>query len=518
MLFHMLPASLSNAMAGTHVTEIKNDPVKYEHISENLQNILNSNYGVFYLLITHENIKPEDIENGNYNNQEHIFYETKNQGLVDVLDKGYIAHSDLILYPQPICNTASYSEPKSEGLVINQSCQAEIQKAVSERKVKVLGRVHYIKGKTPDFWMISKQFNQNPLGQESGYHFIRHNLLFTFAGFFLVYWLIRLFLKHTALQHELSEQQHKLSRQENRAREEIYQRGILEAQLKRIEAENKLLKIREFDRVFRDEIDTIFTAEISNGLQKLDNYYLTILKRLETDINNISHDIRKAPLLHCIDVIRNALIRIRQTESNDDKIEIILEVLEKTDISIQTINQVISNLQEMISLEPQLHKLSDLLAEFELNLPPIVKNVPIEFFYQDCDCLIKINRWHFKSIIKNILFNSRRALVNKMLDDEKFAPKIKVSCLADKDNSKIQLIIEDNGDGIPESLLDKLYQVPIRLNTSNGNLNGNGSMIVFAYLALHEGQATVENLEGGGARVMITFPIADQKNSLSLTH
>jgi len=100
MLFAMLPAALSNAMAGHHVAEIKNNPSQYRHLSQNIQSILDSNYGVFYLLVTHETIKPSDIESGK---EEYILYETKNQGLTDVLDRGYIVHSDLILYPQPAC-------------------------------------------------------------------------------------------------------------------------------------------------------------------------------------------------------------------------------------------------------------------------------------------------------------------------------------------------------------------------------------------------------------------------------
>jgi len=105
MLFHMLPATLSNAMEGHHIAEIKNNPSKYKLIGQNVQNILDSNYGVFYILITHESIMPSTIESGK---EEYILYETQNQGLTDILDRGYIVHSDLILYPQPACSTVSY--------------------------------------------------------------------------------------------------------------------------------------------------------------------------------------------------------------------------------------------------------------------------------------------------------------------------------------------------------------------------------------------------------------------------
>jgi len=82
---------------------------------------------------------------------------------------------------------------------------------------------------------------------------------------------------------------------------------------------------------------------------------------------------------------------------------------------------------------------------------------------------------------------------------------------------KNDYIVEDNGGGIPEQYLDKLYQTPERLNQSNSRASGNGSMIVFAYLSFHNGRATVENLKESdadhaktiGARVTLSFPIVE---------
>jgi hypothetical protein len=209
MLFYTLPAALSNAMAGHHVEEIKNNPSQYRQISQNIQNILDSNYGVFDLLVTHENIKLSNLGNDKDKN---ILYQTKNQGLTDVLDRGYIVHSDLILYPQPACSTVSYPDPKAERPEVNRECQAKIEKAIAEGRAKVLGRVHYVKGKTPTFGKIAQNFNKNPFSEDSGYHFIRHYLGFTFIAFFLLYWLVHVVLKHIATQYKLAEESGKRSK------------------------------------------------------------------------------------------------------------------------------------------------------------------------------------------------------------------------------------------------------------------------------------------------------------------
>jgi len=525
MLFHTLPAALSNAMAGHHVEKIKNNPSQHNQISQSIQNILDSNYGVFYLLVTHENIKPSDIESGR---DEHILYETKNQGLTDILDRGYIVHSDLILYPQPACSTVSYPDPKAERPEVNRECQAKIEKAIAEGRAKVLGRVHYVKGKTPSFGKIAQNFIKDPFSEDSGYHFIRSYLGFMLIIIWLFCLVVYSFLKYIATQHKLNEAINRSLENElvatdfaKRLAEESGKRRLAEEQNRRIEAENRLLRLKEFDQVFRQEIDAIFTSEVGNTLQRINTEYLAMFKRLETDVQNITHDIRRAPLLCSLDVIKEALERIRRTDSRDEKIDLLIEIITRIDDSIQIINQVINNLDEMISLEKRTYKLSDLLDEFERNLPNNVRDIPLSFIREYCDYCININRWHFRSILKNILYNSRKELIRlrirRVRIGESFQPQIKVYCSVIKDKNEAQIVIEDNGGGIPEQYLDKLYQTPERLNQSNGRASGNGSMIVFAYLSFHNGKAKVENLKENdndnartiGARVTISFPIVE---------
>jgi signal transduction histidine kinase len=187
-----------------------------------------------------------------------------------------------------------------------------------------------------------------------------------------------------------------------------------------------------------------------------------MFKRLETDVQNITHDMRKAPTLCTVDAIQNALERIRQTDSRDERINLIIETITKIDRSMQVINEVVNNLDEMISLEKRTHRLSDLLDEFENNLPNSVRDIPITFIRRDCDCYININRWHFRSILKNILYNSRKELIRVSMKRERmgesFQPEIKIFCSRVQEKNEVQIIVEDNGGGIPEQYLDKLYK------------------------------------------------------------
>ena len=74
----------------------------------------------------------------------------------------------------------------------------------------------------------------------------------------------------------------------------------------------------------------------------------------------------------------------------NEKLNTLVAIITKIDRSFQIINQVINNLDEMISLEQRKYKLSDLLNEFKESLPNNIKEVPISFILDKCDCCINI--------------------------------------------------------------------------------------------------------------------------------
>jgi signal transduction histidine kinase len=75
------------------------------------------------------------------------------------------------------------------------------------------------------------------------------------------------------------------------------------------------------------------------------------------------------------------------------------------------------------------------------------------------------------------------------------------------------LIFEDNGPGFDPEVLQRLFDRRVKGRDSNGH--GLGLAFVDAVARAHGGTVAASNREGGGARIVITLPIApaDQAHS-----
>ncbi|MBR8829733.1 MAG: hypothetical protein N5P05_001315 [Chroococcopsis gigantea SAG 12.99] len=305
---------------------------------------------------------------------------------------------------------------------------------------------------------------------------------------------------------------------------------------KRLETENELLKTKHellktitFNTAFEHIIEQDFTSVIANRLQQLDSILKSILQRINSDMSNIIHDIYKAPLLGKGEsnrsTITEAIISLQSQErSHADKL---IEFIKEADQTIKTLEWVIGDLRGTTRLDSEAILVREQVEYFQKHLPPTVQEWDLKFNYGEEPLWINCNPWHLRSIIKNAMYNSSAALkkYRRKLRDKSFEGRISVTCKRGDDETAI-VEIEDNGPGIPEKILTTLYQQPQRVNPSGGEMQGNGSMIIFAYLALHEGKPKIENIiDTGqkddskdkppikGAKVSFIFPLINHQRS-----
>jgi signal transduction histidine kinase len=66
--------------------------------------------------------------------------------------------------------------------------------------------------------------------------------------------------------------------------------------------------------------------------------------------------------------------------------------------------------------------------------------------------------------------------------------------------------VKDNGNGIPQKLLDKIFQ-PFFTTKPSGQGTGLGLSLSYDILKAHGGELRVESEEGKGAEFIITLPI-----------
>ena len=70
---------------------------------------------------------------------------------------------------------------------------------------------------------------------------------------------------------------------------------------------------------------------------------------------------------------------------------------------------------------------------------------------------------------------------------------------------KIQIIIKDNGNGIPDSVKDKIFQ-PFFTTKPTGQGTGLGLSLSYEIVKAHGGEIKVVTIQGGGTDFVISLP------------
>jgi signal transduction histidine kinase len=84
-----------------------------------------------------------------------------------------------------------------------------------------------------------------------------------------------------------------------------------------------------------------------------------------------------------------------------------------------------------------------------------------------------------------------------------YEPTVLVS--TKKINSKIEIKVKDNGNGVPQKVLDKIFQ-PFFTTKPTGQGTGLGLSLSYDIVKAHGGELKVETRENDGAEFTIILP------------
>ena len=103
------------------------------------------------------------------------------------------------------------------------------------------------------------------------------------------------------------------------------------------------------------------------------------------------------------------------------------------------------------------------------------------------------------------LFNNAFYAVNekKKTADENYKPFVSVQ--TKKINDKVEIIVTDNGNGIPQNIIDKIFQ-PFFTTKPTGQGTGLGLSLSYDIIKAHGGELKVETKEGEGSEFVIQLP------------
>jgi signal transduction histidine kinase len=107
-------------------------------------------------------------------------------------------------------------------------------------------------------------------------------------------------------------------------------------------------------------------------------------------------------------------------------------------------------------------------------------------------------------VILNLLTNAFYA-VNEKSKQQSEGYEPTVSIQTKKINNKVEIKVIDNGSGIPQKVLDKIFQ-PFFTTKPTGQGTGLGLSLSYDIIKAHGGKVMVETKEGEGTTFIIELP------------
>lgn len=150
-----------------------------------------------------------------------------------------------------------------------------------------------------------------------------------------------------------------------------------------------------------------------------------------------------------------------------------------------------------------------------VDLSELVENVVESARFEAGDRVIELRTEPITAPIEVLAL--RRAVENVLRNALRHAPdgsRVEVSVARDGDHARIR--IADRGPGVPEDMLDRMFEPFVRVSDAREHMEGSGGVglaIVRAALHRHGGEATAGNRDGGGLEVGLRLPLSDDPSA-----
>ncbi|MES2649557.1 MAG: HAMP domain-containing sensor histidine kinase [Bacteroidota bacterium] len=219
---------------------------------------------------------------------------------------------------------------------------------------------------------------------------------------------------------------------------------------------------------------SVMTHEIMNSVAPISSLADTLVRRLQETIEKAGDDAGDLEDLELgIDTIRRrseGLLRFAETYRNLNKI---------TSLNLKRVyvRELFGNLHQL--MHPTLRQ----------------KNIELEIILKETDLQLDLDVNLIEQVLINLLVNAMEAV------KETENPKIGLSA-ATGSNNKVLIYIKDNGTGMSEDLLDKIF-VPFFTTRKNGS--GIGLSLCKQIMLLHHGNIKVQSVKGKGTEFTLVF-------------
>ncbi len=256
-----------------------------------------------------------------------------------------------------------------------------------------------------------------------------------------------------------------------------------------------------YDRaLFYDEVLELFLFNLAGPLvgalrdrerrQQALNQKLQSLATLGETVSSVAHEMKNMLI-----PIRGFVRRIREDQNQGAKTASYLEIVDQESAKLEKMVKDMLSFGRFAPLQKEEVEVRSLVEDIQQIMTEEFhdKGVRLACKCQERTRKVSLDRGKVRHALVNLLQNALQA-----------SPKGKeVRLLVQTDQEVLQMVVEDEGAGIPRDHLDRIFQ-PFFTTKPQGT--GLGLAITHQIVKDHGGDIRVESTPGNGTRVSMSFP------------
>jgi two-component system nitrogen regulation sensor histidine kinase NtrY len=287
---------------------------------------------------------------------------------------------------------------------------------------------------------------------------------------------------------------HSLSKRDKQLFEEIQALNPGESKIATAHLERSFFKVLLSATAFQTGEKKYKLIAFQNVNEALDETESRAWQKL---LSVLTHEIMNsvAPISSLAETLKNRIHSKDQHTFED--LELGIETIKRRSDGLLKFAETYRHLNKITTLNLQKVYLRELFGNLHQLMQPTLeqKNIELEIIIRDTDLSLEADHSLLEQVLINLIVNAIEAV------KEKDEPKIMLS--AEKlPNKKTVLKIADNGSGIPEELLDKIF-IPFFSTKKNGS--GIGLSLCKQIIMLHKGNIQVQSVEHKGTVFSLQF-------------
>ena len=293
---------------------------------------------------------------------------------------------------------------------------------------------------------------------------------------------------------------HSLAKRDTELHNEINSLQPGDSKITSVHLEKEIFKILISATAFQTDGKKYKLIAFQNVNEALDETESRAWQKL---LSVMTHEIMNsvAPISSLAETLKSRLHYSAASKDADstmyEDLEIGIDTIQRRSEGLLKFAETYRNLNKITTLSLQRVYIHELFGNIHQLMQPTFeqKKIELEIILRDPELTLEIDPNLMEQVLINLVVNAIEAV------KEKEAPRIILT--ADKTlNKKVVIKVIDNGSGIPEELLDKIF-IPFFSTKKHGS--GIGLSLCKQIVMLHRGTLQVQSVEGQGTAFAMQF-------------